>query len=149
MDWIILTPQDLECALNKPQLDILKAEAIRSLNRDISQDIISGIVARIRAEVAASGLNILDTDHSRIPAELKDCAIRLAIEALQLRIPSMEISDAQSRQADIARETLLRVASGELPVSRPVFGVRSSTKRKGVSSGAAKRMADRKSMEGI
>ncbi len=134
MDWIRLSADDLESALNKPQLDILKAQALRGDGRDIALDVIGNIVARVRAEIAASGINYLDTDHSRIPPELKDCALRLAVEALQVRVPSMEISASQSRQAAAARETLLRVASGELPVSRPLMAIRTASK-KGVKCG--------------
>ena len=80
MEWIRLTSEDLEYALNKPQLETLKAESLRNLKRDIAQDVLNTVVARIRAEISASGLNWLDADHSRIPYELRDCALRLAVE---------------------------------------------------------------------
>ena len=100
MDWIKLTTKDLECVLNKPQLDILKAQSLRSPDVDIAFEVISNIVARVRAEIAVSGLNSLDADHSRIPLELKDCALRLCIELLQARLPSMELSKQQIKYAD-------------------------------------------------
>ena len=149
MDWIKLTTQDLESALNKPQLDILKAQALRSPDVDIAFEVISNIVARIRAEIAVSGLNLLDADHSRIPFELKDCALRLCVEALQLRIPTMEISKMQSKHADLARVTLLRVARGELPVSRPLFSISTASVKKGISSSSAKKVSTRENMKGI
>ena len=92
---------------------------------------------------------MLDADHSRIPPELKECALRLAVESLHLRVPSIEMSQSQQKHADIARETLLRVSRGELPVSRPIFGISTGDSRKGVSSGAAPRKADSKSLENI
>lgn len=149
MDWIRIFPEDLEEALNKPQLDTLKAESLKSLKRDISADIISTIVARIRAEIATSGLNALDADHSRIPPELKDCALRLAIESLHLRVPAIEISQMQAKHADIARETLARISRGELVVTRPRIGVKTANPRKGVYSDASKRNTTRKTMKGI
>ena len=149
MDWIRITPADLEGALNKPQLDILKAQALRTPSRDIAQDAIDAVVARVRAEIAASGINYLDADHSRIPPELKDCALRLAVEALQLRVPSMEITQAQQKHADIARQTLARVAAGELPVSRPQCPIRTAWRRKGTVCGSSERQATRKTMKGL
>ncbi len=149
MDWIKIFPEDLEEALNKPQLDTLKAESLKSLKRDISTDIISTIVAKIRAEIATSGLNELDTDHSRIPPELKECALRLAVESLHLRVPSIELSAMQAKHADIARETLARIARGELVVSRPSFGVKTANPRRGFFAAAPARKATRKTTEGL
>lgn len=149
MEWIKIFPEDLEEALNKPQLDTLKAEAFKSRKRDISVDIIATVIARIRVEIATSGLNALDADHSKIPPELKDCALRLAVESLHLRVPSIEISDMQKKHADIARETLARIARGELVVSRPLDGVKTARPRCGVSAASATRNASRKTMEGI
>jgi hypothetical protein len=40
MDWIKLTTKDLECVLNKPQLDILKAQSLRSPDVDIAFEVI-------------------------------------------------------------------------------------------------------------
>ena len=97
MDWINLKTSDLECALNKPQLEILKAQSLKSPGREPAAEILDSVVVRIRAEVAASGLNAIDPDHSRIPPELKECALRLAAEALQTRLPQMELTDRQCR----------------------------------------------------
>ena len=149
MDWINLKTSDLECALNKPQHEILKAQTLKSPGREPAAEILDSVVVRIRAEVAASGLNAIDPDHSRIPPELKECALRLAAEALQTRLPQMELTDRQCRLADEARETLARVARGELPVSSPLFGVRTGLPRKGANFGAARRVATRKSTRGL
>ena len=149
MDWIKLTSEDLEYALNKPQLETLKAESLRNLKRNISQDVLDSVVARIRAEIAASGLNALDADHSRIPYELRDCALRLAVEALHLRVPSIEMSAAQSKHADLARETLLRIATGKRPVSRPALAVRTASAKRSVYSKSSPRKITRATTEGL
>lgn len=149
MDWIKITTKDLEYALNKPQLEILKAQSLRSPDTDIVFEVISNIVARIRAEIAVSGLNLLDADHSRIPFELKECALRLCVEALQMRLPSMELTNAQIKHSDLARETLTRVARGELPISRPLFSISTGSSKKGITSSSAKKVATRKSMKGL
>ena len=132
MKWITLTPADLESALNKPQLDILKSSRL-GLN-GIDAEVIGLIVSRIRAEIAASEINFLDEDHSTIPPELKECAVRLAVEALQLRIPSMELSEAQKRHADYARQTLQRVAESKLPVCRPEHPISTGLSRKSAAT---------------
>ena len=146
MDWINITPSDLECVLNKPQLEILKAQSLKTPGREPAAEIIDSIVVRIRAEIAASGLNSIDPDHSRIPPELK---LRLAAEALQTRLPQMELTERQCKLADIARETLARVARGELPIGEPLVGIRTGLSKKGARFGAAARIATRRSTRGL
>ena len=102
-----------------------------------------------KRQISASGLNCLDADHSRIPYELRDCALRLAVEALHLRVPSIEISALQSKHADLARETLLRIATGQLPVSRPTAAVRTASAKRSVYSKSAPRKATRATTEGL
>ncbi len=146
MEWITLSPEDLEEALNKPQLEKLKAQPLRSDGVDIVGKILESVTSRIRLEISASGLNFLDKNHSKIPPELRDCAARLAVEALTARIPAIEITPSQQKRADDSRSLLLRIASGELPVSVPKFPVASARTKKGTTSSASKRIATRKSM---
>ncbi len=149
MNWVKITNKDLEYALNKPQLETLKAEALRSPEHDIAFEVISNVTSRVRAEIATSGLYTLDADHSKIPQELKEAAIRLCVEALQLRLPSMEFSQTQARQADLARELLLRVAQGTFSISRPIFGIKTGTSKKGFFASTSKRNITRKTTNGI
>jgi len=133
MTWITLTGADLEDALNKPQLDILKSARLRSPTRNVAEEALASVVSRIRAEIAASGLNNLDQNHAKIPPELRGCALCLAVESLQLRVPTMEPSAAQEKHADLAREMLLRVAEGKLPISKPDDPIAGGLGRKGAS----------------
>lgn len=129
MDWIYVKNSDLECLLNKPQLDMLKAASLASAGHDITKDIISSVVTRIRAEIAAGGISRLSEDHSKIPPELKECALALALEMLQSRIPDMPMPEAVLRRAENARETLLRISSGSLPVSSPLYGISTASRK--------------------
>ena len=148
MNWITITENDLLCALNKNQLDLLKAEALQRNDSSICAKVIELVVSRIRAEIAASGINMLDKNYAKIPPELKECALKLAIESLQTRIDCFEISTPQQRAADNAREILARVASGKLPVSRPRNGIKTARKYS-ISHGAQQRKATRQTMEGM
>lgn len=148
MDWIKIKNSDLDNVLSKPQLAVLKAAALSTPGRDAAAEAISSAIARIRAEIAASGVNTLDVDHSKIPRELKDCALVLAVEILAARLGDFKISDALSKRADEARATLLRIADGSLPVSRPLFGI-AGARPKGFEYGRGSKAATSKSLEGL
>jgi len=132
MNWIKITHKDLECALNKAQLDILNAQSFKSAGNPIEEEIIASITAMIRAEICANELNLVDEDHAKIPPELKGAAVRLCVEALQIRIPSIEMTNYQLKQADEARKLLERAANGSLPISRPISGIRTANYRKSI-----------------
>ena len=148
MNWTTITENDLLCALNKNQLDLLKSEAMHRNDTSMCVKVIELVVSRIRAEIAASGINMLDKDYAKIPLELKDCALKLAIEALQTRMDCFEISSAQQRAADNAREILARVASGKLPVSRPRNGIKTARKHS-IAYGGSQRKITRNTTESI
>ena len=93
MDWINITPSDLECVLNKPQLDILKAQSLKTPGREPAAEIIDSIVVRIRAEIAASGLNSIDPDHSRLPPRTQ----RMRPEARRRGTPNATAANGANR----------------------------------------------------
>ncbi len=150
MNWIRLSAEDLESVLNNNQLALLKSEYAKKTDRDFVKDILDSTVALVRAHIAASGVNMLDIDHSRIPPELRECALRLALEKLQSRIPAFELTKIQERQSDYARGILEKVGSGAMPVCRPFAAVRTANPKKGISaSRGSSNPVNRKSMEGI
>ncbi len=132
MNWTRITQQDLENALNKTQVELLKAEELKSAGTPISEEIISMIVAEIRAKIASYSANSLDYDHAKIPKELKLCALRLAIEALQSRLPSMEMTAQQKKMADISRTALEEIYTGKITVSYPDKAIKTAQEKKGV-----------------
>ncbi len=148
MNWTTVNENDLQCVLNKNQLDLLKAETARGEDRSVCIKIIELVVSRIRAEIAASGKNMLDVNYAKIPMELKECTLRLALEALQTRMPTIELTSAQERAINDSKEILRRVATGELPVSRPRNGVKTARKF-AIEHGGAERKISRTSTVGL
>lgn len=147
MNWIQLQESDLHCILSKSQIDLLKAEALKNGDASICAKAMELAVSRVRAEIAASGTNMLDENYGKIPPELKECALRLAAEILQSRIPTLEFGKIQAAALETAKQTLARVSEGKLPVSRPRNGVRTARKFSMCHGGQSRRLG-RASTEG-
>lgn len=149
MDWITIKKSDLECALNKPQLDMLKSASLASAGHDIIDDIISCVVSRIRAEISAGNINKLSAEHSKIPLELKECALALSLEMLQARIPDIPMPDSIQKRANDARAILLRISEGSLPVSAPLYGISAAAKKAVSICKSRKQNFTSKTMQGL
>lgn len=117
--WIELQVEDLYDYLVSSQVDILRKRMLADVQDDPLIDIIADITARVRAEISGNTRNILSTNKSAIPAELKSAACYLVVECAQSRIPAFKLTDDQIRLVNDAREYLKRIAQGEVPVSLP------------------------------
>lgn len=117
--WIEIKVEDLYDYLVSPQVDILRKRMLADDQGDPLGDIIADVTARIRAEISGNTRNILSTNQSEIPSELKSAACYLIVECAQSRIPALKLTDDQIRLVNDAREYLKRIAQGEVPVSVP------------------------------
>ncbi len=131
MKWNRISAGDLESALNKNQLEILKSQSLASAGRSVCDEIISLVCAEIRAAVANAN-RYIDEDHLKIPEELRLSGIRLCVEALQTRLSGMELTAQQIKLADIARQTIEKVAMGKFAVSSPDCPVQTAFEKKSV-----------------
>lgn len=99
--------------MTSKQIDILNDED------DPLTPIINDIMARVRAEIGSHKNNKLDDHRWKIPPELVTAACHLIIESLQSRVPTMQLTHDQIRNADNARKLLVRVAKGDVKITRP------------------------------
>lgn len=120
-DWISLQATDLSPYLIEPQLTALKKLSEGKWGMAVLPSIFEDVVRCIRAYISGNGKNLLSRDEILIPTELRPVACHLAIEALQSRLPGLSLSAEQLRNAENARQQLLRISKGEIPVSRPVI----------------------------
>lgn len=117
--WIEIKVKDLYDYLVSPQVDILRKRMLADGQDDPLIDIITDITARIRAEISGNVRNVLSSNKSEIPPDLKSIACYLIMECAQSRIPALKLTDDQVRLVNDAREYLKRIAQGEVQVSSP------------------------------
>lgn len=110
--WIEIKVKDLYDYLVSPQVDILRKRMLADGQDDPLIDIITDITARIRAEISGNVRNVLSSNKSEIPPDLKSIACYLIMECAQSRIPALKLTDDP-------REYLKRIAQGEVQVSSP------------------------------
>jgi hypothetical protein len=118
-DWILLTPSHLETYLMARQIRLLRTAVLGAGERDPLPQLIADVTRRVRQAIGSNPGNRLSDDPCLIPIELQPIACALALEALQGRIPPLQLSQEQQKAADVAREQLHAIARGEIRVSLP------------------------------
>jgi hypothetical protein len=105
LNWILLTEDALEDYLVKDQLALLTQH---QASDNPLNNLIVDICAYVRSFVPNTWLPspLLDTS---IPDVCKSIACILIIEVLQARLPEMQLSNDQIRNADHARQSLLNL----------------------------------------
>jgi hypothetical protein len=109
----------LEIYLMARQIRLLRTVVLGAGEHDPLPPLISDVTRRVRQAVGSHAKNQLSDDPRLIPVELLPTACALALEALQGRIPPLQLLPEQQKAADVAREQLRAVAHGEIRVSLP------------------------------
>lgn len=117
--WTVLTPDSLLPYLAAKPLSALRTKALAADQPDPVEAILADITTRVRAEVRGHRPNRVSATAHAVPPELESATIALAVEAATRRLPGLPLSAEQRRAAEEARALLVRVARGEVPVSRP------------------------------
>ncbi|OIO60439.1 MAG: hypothetical protein COZ46_07610 [Verrucomicrobia bacterium CG_4_10_14_3_um_filter_43_23] len=114
-DWILIKPNDVYDYLAAPQVELLRQRALTEGQSDPLIEIILDIVMFVRLHLPP----MLQSSQKQalIPRELKGCACRLIVEALQSRIPNIRLTPDQVRNANNARKHLLDIAKGAIRFS--------------------------------
>ncbi|MDR1456447.1 MAG: hypothetical protein LBI34_00065 [Puniceicoccales bacterium] len=118
-DWVQLTPTHLETYLMARQIHLLRTVVLGAGESDPLPKLIADVTRRVRQAIGSNGKNRMSDDQRLIPAELQPTACALALEALQGRIPLLQLSQEQRKAADVAREQLYAIANGDFRVSPP------------------------------
>lgn len=117
--WITITAADLNDYMVAAQVSALRTAALGSGQTDPFGRVMPDIVERIRLKIQSCPSNRLSATAQTIPPELKWAACYLILEALQVRIPSLKLTEDQKNQVDRAVTQLDRIADCKDRVSEP------------------------------
>lgn len=117
-NWISITPDDLNDAKASVLVNQLRTAVLATGQLDPTYAIIEGVTAEIRANIKGCKSNLLDSDESTIPKELKALALRMVVREAQSRVRLKLNDDERAEQVrDDAR--LVAIRKCELPVQAP------------------------------
>lgn len=124
--WIQITIEDLEDYLLAAQIAAIRTAALSDGQDDPVEQAIIDVTQEIRTYVANCDGNDLSANTAAIPPVLKRHACYLVLEAAQMRIPALELTDNQVRMANNARSLLTKVSECKFDVETPDDPVSSS-----------------------
>ncbi len=116
--WITITSTDLNDAKVAALVDALRTAALASGQADPTVEIIAGITAEIRSNIAGCRTNVLDIDATTIPRELKALACRMVVREAQSRL-QLELNADEKTEQTRDDERLKAIRSCDLPVEAP------------------------------
>jgi hypothetical protein len=101
------------------QVEALRTAALADGQDDPFLKIMPDVAARIRLKIESCQRNSISATANAIPPELKWLACYLILEAMQLRLPSLRLTDDQRTQISEAKKQLDRIADCKDVVSVP------------------------------
>jgi len=110
--WITLAATDLDDYLVAAQTAALRSAALGGGQTDPFGRVMPDTASFIRQKIRSGGFQVSATANA-IPPELKWAGAYLVIEALQVRIPALKLTEDQKTQVKEARRQLDRLADGK------------------------------------
>lgn len=117
-NWIVITVDTLKEAKVAALIDACDSAALGDGQENRAAGIIQGVVDEIRRKVASCRNNRVDSDETKIPKGLRDCAVDLIIARLKTAI-EQPLSDAENRQLERRTADLNRIADCKDVVDQP------------------------------
>ena len=117
--WITIALTDLNDYLVGAQVNALNSSALASGQSDRFTHVMTDMVSRIRAKIEGCPRNHISATPLTVPPELKWVACYLIIEAMQVGVPGLKLTDDQRNQIARANEQLTRIADCKEVVSIP------------------------------
>jgi hypothetical protein len=120
MAWVTLTADDVAGALTALKLNAAREAQLTETQVDPLTGIIADTIAMVRSAVASNSSNVLDTDTTLFPPELKRHAIWLCVRELMDRLgKATPLTDDQKARIKLADDAMQKVLDGSIRVSIP------------------------------
>lgn len=149
--WIVIVVADLNDYLVGAQVEALRTAALAAGQADPFTKVMPDIAARMRLKIESCARNRLSATANAIPPETKWIAAYLILEAMQVRLPGLRLTEDQRNQIAEAKKQLDRIADCKDVVSEPLDPEESGAQQAGgitvVSS--TTRTATREKMDGL
>jgi len=149
-NWISLTTADLQDREAAAIITALSSAALGNGQSDPLPGIIQSCVDLIRAHIASCSRNVLDADPTKIPASLRELAVRIILRTAKGRL-NLPLENDESQDALWDRQALKDIAACLLSIEAPDTPGVSNIQSSGSMEVALKptRQASRELLDGL
>lgn len=117
--WIVPTVADLKHYLAAAGVAAYQDAALGVGQADPFTEHMPSIVAKVRAYIKACHSNVLSEMANSIPLSLKNITCLLIVEAMEGRLPGVNLTERQQKAIERGMEELKMVAKCEMPITTP------------------------------
>lgn len=117
-NWITIVVDDLNEYQAGKIIAAARTRALAAGQADPFLAVMPDIISQMRSDIAENSLNSLSLTANTIPKGLRKDAILLIIEAMQARLPGVEIQEELKTLIADAKKRMLRIANGK-PIEQP------------------------------
>ena len=157
VQWIVITVSDLYPFLVAPQLNALRTVALATGQSDPFDDLLPIQAGRVRDYIVSNPRNQLSaTANSVPPGTCQWCLCWLMIEALQVRIPSLKLTEDQKKEIQNAKTELEKIrwaaSSSQFLIPQPTDPVGDPPQAFGPAAfvvSSSERLATRETLNGL
>lgn len=118
-DWIVPTESGCRAYLAAAGCSALTSAALGTGQTDPFDEVMPAVVAEIRGFITACPVNVLSATANSVPRQLERTAYLLIIEALQGRLPGVNLTKGQTEALEKCREILQMVAECKYAIANP------------------------------
>jgi hypothetical protein len=117
-NWVTITADNLAEYQAGKIILAARTKALNTGQPDPFLAVMPDVIKQMRDDIAENPLNAISATANTIPPSLRQVAILLTIEAMQARLPGVEIQDELATLISDAKKRMLRIANGK-PVEQP------------------------------
>ncbi len=119
IDWIVPQVEDLNDYLAGRAIVSFRTKALATGQQDPYEPVMIDITNTIRLDIASCATNSISETPNSIPPSLKTIASLMIIEAMQGRLPGVNLTDKQADMLKDGKGRLKRIASCNAKVEAP------------------------------
>lgn len=119
MQWITISAEDLNDYQVAKIVTAARTKALASGQADPFDVVMPDVAARVRAEIRGCKSNRVSLTPNSVPPDLRSQTVLLIIEAMQSRLPGVQLDEGIRGMIKDAKDYLRRISLCQVPIGIP------------------------------